>query len=325
VNVGSRESSLPPALIRGLLDDPSVFRGLIERHAPYAPVQRYFSGNAAYRASSAQGQKMIIAPNFRGDWAYEKPLVEGAEIFFDHPGLIASAKEMFDTECVRPLAVYTNLTWQLPFSQGGGHTDVPAFRGIDRKQYPIWFLSTMGHSGLFEAERINIATAVAWFYRGEDGGFEYWPETPHRTSLVHEGDIFNTAIVGDNDRMYHRVRPVGRREDGLVSGMTLESRLEHAGGDAWRIVDAGRVLAEFEYDALRISVSWKAEVFSDAEERRTVDEHLHDLSLEDVVGRFCADLEDRKISADRPTDPLVDEAFIDLLTDTYVELPDTSA
>ena len=34
----------------------------------------------------------------------------------------------------------------------------------------------MGVSRLFEAERIHIVTAVAWFYRGEAGGFRYWPE-----------------------------------------------------------------------------------------------------------------------------------------------------
>ena len=69
----------------------------------------------------------------------------------------------------------------------------------------------MGHSRLFEKERVEIATAVAWFYRGKDGGFTYWPDGPDRPPRVHEGDLFNTAIMGDNDRMYHRVRPVGAR------------------------------------------------------------------------------------------------------------------
>ena len=54
-----------------------------------------------------------------------------------------------------------------------------------------------------------IATAVAWFYEGEDGGFEYWPDGPEQAPSLHEGRIFNTAIIGDNDRMFHRVRPTG--------------------------------------------------------------------------------------------------------------------
>jgi hypothetical protein len=321
VNLSSPGTSLPPILLRDLLDQPAGFRDLVERHAPYQPVQRYFAGAAEYRASSGAGQNMIVAPNFRGDWAYEKPLVDGAEVFFEHPKFLTAAQQMFGTECIRPLAVYTNLTWQLPFPQGGGHTDVPAFRGIDRKQYPIWLLSTMGHSGLFEAERINIVTAVAWFYQGDDGGFEYWPGSPQATPAIHEGDIFNTAIVGDNDRMYHRVRPVGSRRDGLLSGMTLASQLEHVGGDEWRISDRDEVLASFGYDKLRISVSWKAEVFPDAQDRQIVDDHSNDLSLDDVLDRLYTDLARRSTAVVPPAEPLVDQDFIDLLSRTYVEAP----
>ena len=316
---------MPPILIESLLDEPARLRDLIERHSPYLPVQRYFAGNAEYRASSGQGEVMIIAPNFRGDWAYEQPLVEGAELFLDHPGLAEAAGKLFDTELVRPFAVYTNLTWQLPFHQGAGHTDVPAFRGIDRKRYPIWLLGTMGHSGLFERERIRIATAVAWFYRGRDGGFEYWPDGPGRPARLHEGDIFNTAIIGDNDRMFHRVRPVGSREDGLLSGMTLETRLQHVAGDEWTIAEGSRVLADCSYHELRISVSWKAEVFRDHEERRRVDEQRDDLSLDQVLARFYTDLEGRGEAFEPPAEPLIDQAFIDLLSRTYRREPTTAA
>ena len=85
-------------------------------------------------------------------------------------GFATAAREMFDTDCVRPQIVYTNLTWQLPFDQGGGHTDVPAFRGIERTRYPIWILNAMGHSRLFEPERIRIATAVRLVLQGQRRG-----------------------------------------------------------------------------------------------------------------------------------------------------------
>jgi hypothetical protein len=316
---------LRPILIESLLDEPARLRSLIELHSPYLPVQRYFAGNAEYRSSSGQGEVMVIAPNFRGDWAYERPLVEGAELFLEHPKLIEAAGTLFDTDLVRPLAVYTNLTWQLPFHQGAGHTDVPAFRGIDRKRYPIWLLGTMGHSGLFEDERIRIATAVSWFYLGPDGGFEYWPDGPENPPRVHEGSIFNTAIVGDNDRMFHRVRPVGSREDGLLSGMTLETRLEHVAGDDWQIAEGNETRARCRYDELRISVSWKAEIFRDDAELRCVDEHADDLSLERVLARFYADLEARGVAFARPTDALSDQDFIDLLSQVYRSAPITAA
>lgn len=314
----------PPIFIDRLLDDPPRLRALVEQHAPYLPVQRYFANDAEYRMSSGGQQAMIVAPNFRGDWAYDVPLVAGADWLLEHPVLREAAGELFDTAHVRPQIVYVNLTWQLPFHQGAGHTDVPAFRGVDRTRFPIWFLGVMGHSGLFEAERINIATAVAWFYEGEDGGFEYWPEGPEAPSRIHEGRIFNTAVMGDNDRMYHRVRPVGRREDGLLPGMTLDTRLEHAGGDDWRILEAGEERARFAWDRLRISVSWKAQVFRDAAEQRSVEEHREDLSLETTLARIHADLEARGEGYRPSGDPLADPAFVELLSRVYVRSPEAA-
>ncbi|MGE4605816.1 MAG: hypothetical protein AAEJ52_03635 [Myxococcota bacterium] len=314
-------TSLPPIFIDCVLDDPGIFRDLIERHSPYWPVQRYFANDAEYRASSGGGQEMIIAPNFRGDWAYDTPLVDGADSLLEHAGFANAAAQMFDTSLVRPQIVYTNLPWQLPFDQGGGHTDIPAFRGVERTHYPIWILNAMGHSRLFEPERVQIATAVAWFYRGTDGGFTYWPDGPDRPPKIHEGDIFNTAVVGDNDRMYHRVRPVGARDKGFLMGMTLDTRLEHRGGDDWIVSDADERRAELCYDDLRISVSWKAQVFRDEHERKLYDEHLDDIGIDEVFERFYDDLDARGVPFKRSNEPLDDPEIIDLLAQTYVREP----
>jgi hypothetical protein len=312
--------ALPPILIGHVLDDPEQLRDLVERHSPYLPVQRYFVSDAEYRASSGRGRN-IVAPNFRGDWAYDVPLVQGAEIFLGHQGFARAASMMFGTDLVRPQIVYTNLTWQLPFNQGGGHTDIPAFRGIDRTRYPIWLLGVMGHSGLFEEERIRIATAVAWFYRGSDGGFTYWPDGPEAAPRVHEGDIFNTAIVGDNDRMFHRVRPVGRRENGVLQGMTLDTRLEHVGSDDWIVAEGDETRASLVWDDLRISVSWKAQVFRDERERRLCDDHSEDLEIGQVFERLYADLEARRIPVERPSDPVHEPQLVEVLSAAYVREP----
>jgi hypothetical protein len=168
---------------------------------------------------------------------------------------------------------------------------------------------------------VEIATAVAWFYRGRDGGFSYWPDGPDRPPHVHEGEIFNTAIVGDNDRMYHRVRPVGRRRDGMLGGMTLDSRLEHDGGDAWAIRQGGDTRATMAFSALRISVSWKAYVYRDTDQRQRHREEIGGLDLDQVVDRFDADLSARGIAFTPPADPLHDEAFVTLLTRAYVHEP----
>ena len=145
-----------PVVIDRLLDDPGLVRRLVEAHEPYYPVQRYFRNDADYASSTGQ-QHMIIAPNFRGDWAYDEPQIDGVEPLLFHEGFREAARKIYDAAVVRPQQVYCNLTWQLPFPQGPGHTDVPAFCGFDRTRYPIQLLGIMGHSGLFERWRVHIA------------------------------------------------------------------------------------------------------------------------------------------------------------------------
>lgn len=310
----------PPVSLDPVLDDPGIIRTLLEQTAPHYPVQRYFQNAAEMRAQSGPAD-MIIAPNFRGDWATAEGRVPGVEAILENLRLRDAAARLFESELVRPWGVYSNITFQLPFDQGRGHTDVPAFVGVDRSAYPTWFLAVMGHSGLFEKERVDIATAVAWFYRGSDGGFTYWPDGPDRPPRVHEGRIYNTGFVGDNDRMYHRVRPVGSREKGLLTGMTLETRLEHDGGDAWAIRRNGETLADMDFGALRISVSWKAYVYRDEEQLRRHVEGGGALTQDAVLERFYDDLGARGVSFQLPGDPLHEEPFVETLSETYVRAP----
>jgi hypothetical protein len=311
---------LSPVALPKVLEDPDLIRNLVEANGPYYPVQRYFKNQAEYRANTGHAS-MMIAPNFRGDWAYEVPLVDGVEPLLFHEGFRDAARQVFGAKLVRPQQVYANLTWQLPFAQGPGHTDVPAFRGIDRTEYPTQLLSVMGHSRLFEKYRVRIATAVAWFYQGRDGGFEYWPEGPAGPLQIHEGAIFNTAIVGDNDFMYHRVRPVGHLEDGMPGPMTLETRLERSDGERWQLVEGDRVLGSPHYEDLRISVSWKANIFADAAEECLYDDHSEDLTIDAVWEGFYRDLSLRGESFEEAGDPLHDEPFTELIGRVYIRAP----
>ncbi len=311
-----------PVRIDALFDDPAVVERLLVQHAPYWPVQRYVANRAEYATLSGDrgDAPMVVGPVFRGDWAFDGDVAEGVQPILDHPGLAEAARQVFDAAIVRPHTVYVNLTHQLPFPQGRGHTDIPAFRGFDRTTVPVAFLTIMGQSGLFEDVRVKVATAVAWFYEGEDGGFEYWPDGADQPPVVHEGDITNTAVVADNDFMWHRVRPTGRPEDGLPS-LTLDSQLEHRGEDRWALVDGDRTVAETDRRGLRVSLSWKATLFEDEADRRRHDEHEDDIDLATVLERFRADLGQRGVAIDVPTDPLRDPAFIQALADTYVRFP----
>ncbi len=309
-----------PVAVPKVLEAPELVRELAEQTQPFLPVQRYFENQAQQDALNPNAPT-LIAPNFRGDWAYDEPQVEGVEPLLYHEGFCAAARQVFGAEVVRPQQVYSNLTWQLPFSQGPGHTDVPAFRGVDRTQVATSWLQVMGASGLFESWRVNIATAVAWFYQGEDGGFDYWPDGPGAPKKVHEGDIFNTAIVGDNDFMFHRVRPVGARDDGLPMGMSLATQLEHQGGGRWQIHEDGQVFGEPTFEELRISVSWKAMVFQDTAEADLYDSHRADLGLDQVFEAFGEDLDRRGIEMPQSAAPLDDPALFAVLAETYMPTP----
>jgi hypothetical protein len=316
-------TSRRPVMLRGVLPDADLVRMLVETHAPYWPTQRYFSNTAEFAAVSGEDDvvEMPVVSLFRGDWAYDEPLVDGVEPLFHHDAFIAAAREVFGGEVVRPQSLYVNLTYQLPFAQGRGHTDVPAFRGFDRSRYPIVFLSIMGHSGLFEDVRVPIATAVSWFYRGQDGGFEYWPDGPDAPSHVHEGDIHNTAIVADNEVLWHRARGVGRLEDGMVQGLTRDGSLDRDGDD-WVIRDGDQVLARLPFEALRISVSWKAYVFASEDEAASYDAGEGGIDEATVLARIAADLAARGIEIDIPTDdPFRDPRFVETLQQVYVTEP----
>jgi hypothetical protein len=317
----------PAVRIDEVFDDPSIIDRLVNAHQPYWPVQRYLSTAAEYATVSgggagARGTAMPVAPIFRGDWALGGEVLDGVAPLLDHEPFVDAARQVFDAEIVRPHTVYANLTWQLPFAQGRGHVDVPAFRGFDRTTIPIAFLTVMGLSGLFEAERVKVATSVAWFYRGETGGFEYWPDGPREPSVVHEGAIHNTAIVADNDFMWHRVRPTGSVADGMVS-LTLDSELQSDDGQTWTITDPGGDLATFERDALRVSVSWKADVFTSEDDRRIHDDHLDDLDADEVLRRISADLGQRGIDPTIPDDdPFRSATLLERLQSAYMHFPD---
>jgi len=314
----------PPVVLPTAVDDPELVEALLVKHGPYWPVQRYVSNDAEYAAlsGSSPDTKMPITTVFRGNWTNDGEPLPGVEPLLHNDRFIDGARRLFDAELVRPTTVYVNLTHQLPFPQGAGHTDIPAFRGFDRTTYPVTFLTMMGLSGLFEDVRVKVATAVSWFYRGHDGGFEYWPDGPDAPPVVHEGDIWNTGVVADNDFMWHRARAVGAPEGGLDL-ITLESELVTT-DDEWVIVVDGAEQRRFGRERLRVSLSWKALAFADDAERRQYDEHTDDIDPPEVLGRFEEDLSKRGRSVVIPDEPFSDPEFIGVLHEEYVRIPTTA-
>lgn len=288
-----RPAPRPPIVLDHVVDDGEAIREMARRNGPYWQPARMLIRSGAVRSTAGDAEpdlevdQALVGPVFRGDWAFGEALVDGADALLHHPGFVAAAGAMYDTDVVVPEQVYVNLTTPMPRS-GFSHTDIPEFRGLDRRTAPAWLLTAMGVSGRFEAERIHIVTAVAWFYRGEAGGLRYWPEGPDGPSVLQD-HTWNTAVVGDNDVMPHEVQRVGPRGSVPPAGMTIRTELV-ADGDRWHVVDDGTVLATYDDDQVRLSLSWKAKVYADEAERARAEAGVEGLTVDEALSRFEADL-----------------------------------
>ncbi|MFN3216657.1 MAG: hypothetical protein ACE367_09205 [Acidimicrobiales bacterium] len=311
---------LPPVPISPVVDDPEVIRAMARANGPYFMPARYLVRSSAAAAASddeTTSQKVpagLIGPTFRGDWAFGGDvIVDGAEPLLHHPGFMAAAAEMCGSDVIVPEQVFVNLTGPSggqPFS----HVDIPEFVGVDRTNAPGWLLQAMGSSRLFEDARITIITAVAWFHSGERGYFRYWPAGRDADSVRHEA-MWNTAVVGDNDFMHHKVERTGSREMAPPAGMTIDTHLDHDGA-RWCIVDDGVTLATYGDDDIRLSLSWKAKVYDTVEARAAAEAGDGGLTLDIVAERFAEALatEASTAGAPRATGAVV-SSVDDLLSD----------
>ena len=171
-------------------------------------------------------------------------------------------------------------------------------------------------SGLFERWRLPIATGIAWFQDSDDGALRYWPDGPDADPVVHPIRA-DTALVLDTDSVFHGVDPVAPGVDPpaveVGAGLT-------AGPDGrWTLTRPdGEHFAEYTWDALRFSVSWKAYCFADAAERDAWRDHTDDLTTEAIVERLVADLVDREVVS---PEVAIDKALGLRLIDEHVRYP----
>jgi hypothetical protein len=248
---------------------------------------------------------------FRETYAYDGEAVDGILPFAEHPGLAEAARKVHDCAVVVPNIVYANLL--LPGQELAVHTDVPEFRGANRKLYPQWLMVVMLHSGLFEPWRRRIATGIAYFGTAKGGALAFYPDGrdgPPRTLEPRH----DTAIVLDTDTVFHGVDRVAETQPlpALRPGLHLTWD-----GDGWRVGPAEAPLARYRPDEVRFSVSWKAYCYRDEAERRTVDDHRDDLSLERILDALTADLRARGLAV--PSD---ETELARLLIETHIRFPE---
>jgi len=298
--------------------DPALVLDTVRAVEEWWPIARYAGTEKEVRATGGNpNTTMFVPPWFRRDFALgRQPLVPGAETILHNPRFVEGAHAVFGAEAVvRPQTVYVNVMvpGPVPFIP---HTDVPAFRGFTRDDHPVWLLNQMMASGLFEHWRVRLATAVSWFYDGPGGAFHYWPDGPEGPSAVVEPPYGNVAVLSDNERTYHGVAPVGDEGDALIEGLTRDSSLHRVEG-GWQMRNGDEVVHTATDADVRITVSWKAEVYDDADELARCEEHADDLSLDRVVDTFLADLRERGVDVRVPDDPHHDEAWVEAIGGTY--------
>jgi hypothetical protein len=291
---------------------------------PFAPElpQRYDAAANFVRSGGRFGRREpahVLASRtnyFRATYAYEEPETPGIEPFLHFAGFVDAARELHGRPHVVPNIVYANLL--LPGQELAVHTDVPEFRGANRKRYSQWLIVVMHHSGLFERWRMRIATGVAYFGTCKGGEFAFYPDGPNgaarELAVKH-----NTAVLLDTDTVFHGVDRVAETVPLPPVRPGAELRFDPATGD-WQLAsEAGAPLATYRFGELRFSVSWKAYCYADEAERRLVDGHGDDLALPFILDALDRDLRTRGVlTGPRPKDV----EFAHLLIDTYIRFPE---
>jgi hypothetical protein len=235
---------------------------------------------------------------FRETYAYgAKASIAGIEPFLFHGGFVEAARRLHDRPIVEPAIVFANLL--VPGQELAIHTDVPEFRGVNRKRHPQWLIVVMRHSGLFETWRMPIATAVAWFHDCSGGEFVFYPDGPKAPPVAHPVH-YTTALLLDTDSVFHGVDRVAESRvpmPDLKPGM----RLSFDGDGRWSLSSGNQTLARYAFRDLRFSISWKAYCYADEAEEALVREHRDDLSRAQVLEVLTADLRRRgRIQGETP-------------------------
>lgn len=304
-------SRLTAVRVQPAFPDVAQVRSVIERAGPFWPLSRYAASPEELQALGNETATQFTPPWFRQDFAFGGSVhVDGAELILGNRAFADAARAIYgDDTVVTPTTVYVNVMGPTPFPFAP-HLDVPAFRGFTRADHPIWLLKTMKSSGLFEAWRTKIATAVSWMYDGPGGDFHYWPDGPDGAAAVERPPFENVAVVADNEATFHGVAPLGRPGDRLPKGLDHTSRLVRGDG-GWDVVHHDDVVAHYPDAVARITISWKADVVAVEEQSGEA------LDLDRVVDVFLADLRDRAVDVPRPADPHHDRDWVGALAAHY--------
>ncbi len=294
----------PHRLLRAF-ENPESIEAMVDRGAPYKTI-------TAVQKNPANDN----TPGwFRNFWALGgKVIFDGAEEAFYNPVFIEAAQQSFCAKVIKPLAMMTNLNVPAPSSPP--HLDLPFFRGVHQREIPSWMLAPMGYSSLFHEWAIPIASAITWFYRGSDGQFEYWPQGLDEPSQTVAPPVTNTAVLADNEYMYHRVGEMGNETDYLKNGIDSAALL-HRRKDGWEIMHAEEPIQFFPSSQIRVSILWKAFCFKTQYDADSFEDPSYNLTPETVIEIFCNDLKKKGVTFREPFDINDDVEWMKVVLENY--------
>ncbi len=260
----------------------------------------------------------VAGPHFRGFFAKNSVCFfpELEDIFYNSK-FLAEVKSYWGAQYAKPTLMLFNICG--PHNTGlAPHLDAVTFRGVRIENTPVWLQNIMGKSGLFNDYLVKMAQVITWWYRGEPGGFTYWPDGPFEPPQRLEAPMWNRGVVVQNEMMYHRGDPVGPPADRAIEGVKNRSLFGYdANTDSWAVTTDGDVIKRYQPEQIRLLVHWNAEVYADMDEVKKVMDHTDDLTHERVVDTVLADMRSRGIQVAAPSDPFHDVDFIQALMHTY--------
>jgi hypothetical protein len=292
---------------------PEIGEGLTQRHDA---VLNYLKAGGMHGAGEPVSVLAARTNYFREEYAYgTNALIEGVEPFLFQDGFVEAARQIHGRRVIEPAIVFANL--MVPGQELALHTDVPEFRGVNRKLHPQWLLVAMRHSELFEDWRMPIATGVAWFHDCDGGEFAFYPDGAGGPPVYHKV-AYNTALLVDTDSVFHGVDRVAPGDATELPALKPGMQLTFEGDGRWSVRDREQIVAEYPWKELRFSISWKAYCFTDEVERASWRAHTDDLSLDATLATFVADLRARGlITGDAP--PPRELAL--MIIDEYIRFP----
>lgn len=318
----------PPRLVDAIYSERQheALMAMIRARGPWPMVTKGRFQNVAQIAASTTGEVAanasiddFVVAQFRGYVASHGACYfpEIDDIFFD-PRLRQYARDYWGAEHARPTFMYFSISG--PFeATDPGHIDGVTFRGIRKENAPLWILSLMGKSGLFDRWMIKMTQVVAWWCRCPTGGFTYWPDGVAGAPQRITAPMWNKGLICQNERMYHRPESNGPPEARHYAGMTYDTELgvDPADPDRWLMKTGDHVNAVLHTDDLRVMLHWNAEVYHDLDDLKRHSDHRDDLTHDQVAEIFMADLRRRGVAFTPPTDPYEDKDFIAVLNQVY--------